>query len=222
MSKSYAYLLYTFFLSITFSLGLAQDEAIEVEKEEQRLVQYSGKIVQFDTGKPIQGVRVTNLNKGLMTLTNEKGFFTIVAAPTEKIQFSHLGMEHQFSVIPEDADSKVYEEKALNLGAEEIDPVYITDELPPLDELYDRLMAMDIEDDPARELALRNPEVFNILDTIIAHEPSLLSFKNGNIESSPISWFYEKVYLKIKERVPKPKRKEVLPVYRKKENDTSN
>ena len=223
MLKSLVYSVFTVVLLLGTSASYAQETEAEeeVKAEEPRLVQYSGKIVTFDTGEPVAGVRVTNLNKQLMTLTNNKGFFTIVASPKEKIQFSHLGMEHQFSVIPEDSGTKVYEEKALNIGTTEIEAVVISDQLPPLNELYDRLLAMDIEDDPARELALRNPDLFNILDTIIAHDPSLLAFKNGNIESSPISWFYEKVYLKIKEKLPKPNRKAVLPVYRKEEEKSN-
>lgn len=183
------------------------------DKQNEGYVQYSGKIVQFATGEPIQGVRVTNLNKGTMTLTNKKGIFTIVVSRQDKIQFSHLGMEHQYSIIPKDADTKVYEEKALNIEPQLIDEV-VVGMLPSLDDLADRLMAMDIPKDPSRELALRNPDMFNILDTIIAHEPSLIGFKNGKVESSPISWFYENVYKKIKERVPKPKRKEVLPEFK--------
>ncbi len=176
-------------------------------------VQYSGKIVQLETGEPIAGVRVTNLNMGTMTLSNSKGIFTIVASRKDRIQFSHLGMEHVYSVIPEDADSKVYEEKALAIAPKDIEAVLVGS-LPSLDELADRLMAMDVPDDPSRMLALQNPDMFNILDTIIAYEPSLVSFKNGKVESSPISWFYENVYKKIKERVPKPQRKAILPVYK--------
>lgn len=219
-----SYLLPFFFIlaiSTCYSQGINSEET-NTEIQEQRLIQYTGKIVDFDTGKPIQGVRVTNLNKELMTLTNDRGFFTIVASPTEKIKFSHLGLEDQYSIIPENSESsKIYEEKALSLGTQNIEAVVIDDQLPPLDELYERLIAIEIKEDPDRELALRNPELFNILDTIIAHDPSLLAFKNGEIESSPISWFYEKIYLKIKEKLPKPKRKELLPVYRK-ENETSN
>ncbi len=195
---------------------LAQQQEVDPE----HYVQYSGKIVQFETGEPIHGVRVTNLNKDLVTLTNKKGVFTIVASRRDKIQFSHLGMEHVYSIIPEDADSKVYEEKALAISSKDIEAVVITD-LPPLDELADRLMAMDIPDSRDRQLALQNPDIFNILDTIIAHEPALVAFKNGKVESSPISWFYEKVYKKIKERIPKPNRLKEIPEY-KPEEDIEN
>jgi len=208
---------FAFVFLFFINLSIAQVEQPNLP----RLVQYSGKIVQFDTGKPIQGVRVTNLNKELITLTSVEGYFTIVASPSDRIQFSHLGMSHQYSIIPLDADSKVYEEKALAIKPEDIEAVIIQTTLPPLDELYERLMALEVDDDPARELALQNPDMFNILDTIIAHEPSLLAFKNGKVESSPISWFYDKVYLKIKERVPKPKRREILPVYKKEEKKSN-
>ena len=187
----------------------------QTKKEDKQVdyIQFSGKVVQVDTGKPIQGVRVTNLTRGLITLSNDKGHFTIVAAANDKIQLSHIGMAHQFLTIPDQEGSKIYKDFALAIEDQEIQEVLING-LPSLDELGDRLMAMDIDNDPARQLALDNPDVFNILDTIIAHEPALIAFKNGKVESSPISWFYEKVYKKIKERLPKPNRKEILPEFK--------
>ena len=169
-------------------------------------VQFSGKVIQFDDGEPIQGVRVTNMNRGTMAFSNAKGVFSIVVAPEDKVQLSHIGMNHEYVVIPQKTDSKMYREITLDIDPQEIEEVLVSG-LPSLDELGDRLMAMDIDDDPARQLALNNPDMFNILDTIIAHEPALLAFRNGKVESSPISWFYEKVYKKIKERLPKPNRK---------------
>lgn len=207
-----------FFLIICFS---ANSLLGQTEPTIESYVQFSGKVVQFDTGNAIQGVRVTNLTRGTMAFSNEKGIFTIVVAPKDKVQLSHIGMSHQFYTIPEESDSKIYREFTLDIEAEKIKEVLISG-LPPIDELGERLMALNIDEDPARQLALDNPDMFNILDTIIAHEPSLLSFKNGKVESSPISWFYEKVYLKIKEKLPKPKRKEELPKFKKQEGDISN
>lgn len=184
-------------------------------------VQFSGKVVQLETKKPIPGVRITNLTRGTLSFTNNEGIFTIVVAPEDRIQLSHLGMGHQYFNIPKTENTKLYREFALNIEPEKIKEVLING-LPPIDELAERLMALKVYDDPARQLALENPDMFNILDTIIVHEPSLLSFKNGKVESSPISWFYEKVYKKIKEKLPKPERKGVLPKFKEKEPDISN
>lgn len=186
----------------------------------QGYIQFSGKIVQLENSKPIQGVRLTNLNRSTMAFSNADGVFTIVVAPKDTIQLSHIGMQHEYVTIPDQQMSKMYREFSLSIDEQEIEQVLING-LPPLDKLEETLMALHIEDDVNRRLAMENPDTFNILDTIMAHEPSLLAIKNGQIESSPISWFYERVYKKIKEKLPKPKRKEVLPKFKTKEGITN-
>lgn len=195
-------------------LLLAFSVSLFGQTDQKRLVQFSGKTIQAESGEPIQGVRITNLTKGTISFSNPKGIFTIVTSAEDKIQISHLGMAPRYFSIPKDADSKLYKQFNLDIEPSKIKEVIING-LPSLDELSERLMAMNVEDDPARKLAEKHPDMFNILDTIIAHEPSLLSFKNGKVESSPISFFYEKVYKKIKEKMPKPKRKAVLPKFKK-------
>ena len=204
-------------LLLLSSLSAYSQDTTRIES----FVQFSGKVVQFDNGDPIQGVRVTNLTRGTMAFSNANGIFSIVVAPEDKVQLSHIGMSHQFYTIPARSDSKIYREFTLDIEPEKIKEVLVSG-LPPIDELGERLMALQIDEDPARQLALENPDLFNILDTIIAHEPSLLSFKNGKVESSPISWFYEKVYKKIKEKLPKPARKEDLPKFKKRDQEISN
>lgn len=207
-------------LFLFFCLFFAEQSIAQIKPKAQiqSYTQFSGKIVQFDNGEPIAGVRITNLSRNSMAFSNKKGIFSIVVAPKDLVQFSHIGMEHEFYTIPEQTDSKIYREFTLDIDPNEIKAVLVSS-LPKIDELGERLMALKIDEDPSRRLALENPDVFNILDTIVVHEPALVAFRNGKVESSPISWFYEKVYKKIKERLPKPKRKEVLPKFKKEQNE---
>jgi len=183
-----------------------------------RYVQLSGIIMnEADNSAPVPGVKITNLTRPTVTLSNDKGLFSLVAVTGDRIGLSHLGMESVYITIPLDADSKVFETIMLDLDPTVIEQVVI--DLPSFDELAKEFMAQEVEDDPSRALALANEDVFNILDTIEDYGAPILRFKNGEIQSSPITWFYENVYKKIKEKLPKPKRAALLPKWKDSDKD---
>ncbi len=184
-------------------------------------VQVSGLVKNKADGNMLEGVKITNLTRPSVSMSNASGVFSIVAVPGDKIRFSHLSMDSYFITVPKNAGKSYFEVVELNIDPEEIERVLI-ERLPAWADLADSLMNYDIPPDAARELAERHPDVFTILDTVVAHEPSLLRFKNGKVESSPISWFYEKVIKKIRERQPKPEKKATLPKFRKREKEISN
>jgi len=201
--------LFTLLLALLFTLPLAA-------QDELNYVQVSGIISNKSDNLPIQGVKVTNLTRAQITISNAKGVFSMVAVTGDQIRLSHLGMDAIVFDVPFDQGSRYFQEIKLDIDPSVIEAVVVNG-LPSLDDLGDELMALHVPKDPARELAERNPDLFNILDTIEAYEASLLRIKNGKVESSPITWFYEKVYKKIKAKVPKPGKVDKLPAWKEEE-----
>lgn len=183
-------------------------------------VQVSGLIMNEANNLPISGVTITNETRSGATRTNSKGFFTLPTVSGDRLVIAHVGMESRYIDVPHDQGSKVFENLLLDIDPTLIKTVVV--ELPAYDELLDEMMRLDVPTDEARELAERNPDVFNVLDSIEAYGAPILRFRNGEIQSSPITWFYENVYKKIKEKLPKPKRAEKLPKWREKKSDDSS
>ena len=120
------------FLFCLFAIGAQLSKS----QDSLHYVQLSGLIMnEADNNAPVPGVRITNLTRPTVTLSNDKGFFTLVAVNGDRIGLSHVGMESVYIDIPKDAGSKMFETILLELDPTVIEEVVI--DLPSLEDLQD-------------------------------------------------------------------------------------
>lgn len=181
--------------------SLAQEENTE-EQTEYRYVSIAGQIKDSKSDDVLSGVKITNETRNNAKLSNQEGFYTIVAVTGDIIRFSHIGYEPMYMKVNQTASSK-------ETVMVELDPsdVYIeaiqVGALPSLDELDEAFMALEVEKNKSRELTERNPETFTILEEI--EEPG---------PGGPVSFLKKHVFDKIKKKSKKKGRAKKLPKYK--------
>lgn len=186
--------LMTFLITMFSGLSLAQEDSL-------RYVSISGLIKDEVNGEILRGVKIYNETREYGSLSKSNGFYTIVAVTGDIIRFSAVGYAPLYMQIEEEARTR----EIVSVNMEQSD-VYIEEvvvgELPALDQLNAAFMALDIDDDPGRELASRNPDTFNILDNIDTPAPR-----------GPVSFLKKHVFDKIKQKKRKPGKAKKLPKY---------
>ena len=83
--------LFTFFLSLSATVLLAQDVSDDIYK-------ISGRLTNKHTGIGLDGAHVINLNRRYATITDTAGFYHIYAASTDTLRFSAIG--YQTELVP--------------------------------------------------------------------------------------------------------------------------
>lgn len=78
------------------------------EKKQDRLLQFSGKVVVMEVdslkGLPFASVIIRKRNTG--AVTNDKGFFTLVASPGDVVEFISIGYKDAQYIIPDTLTTK--------------------------------------------------------------------------------------------------------------------
>ncbi len=70
------------------------------------VVLYSGEVINKNTGSPIQDVHILNKNNGVVSISDEDGFFSIQVFNHHVLQFSVIGFETKIVNIQNDENSR--------------------------------------------------------------------------------------------------------------------
>ena len=186
-------------LLIFLTVGASKDSF----GQNDSLIQLSGLIYETETKIPVPyaNIFIHRSNRG--TVSQANGFFSIIATPQDTIQITVMGFKKKKIVVPREiAGSRVVLE--INL---DIDTVMLQETIiypwPSRDQFKEAFLSMEVEENTEREQFERAGFVF--LDTIYPVEPSIMN---------PVSFIYENVIEKIKERKPKKKNAAKLPVFK--------
>lgn len=60
---------------------------------------YEGKLIDYNSKKPISDVNIYNLSKNNFTFSDENGYFKIKAEPLDSLQFSHIAYNLKYNVL---------------------------------------------------------------------------------------------------------------------------
>jgi len=175
---------------------------LQAQEDSLRYVSITGLIQEEGSNDIIRGVKVFNESREYGTLGRNNGFYTIVAVTGDIIRFSAVGYAPLYMKIENEARTK----ETINIKLEQSD-IYIEDvivdaDLPTYEQLDEYFNSLDIDEDPGRELAERNPETFSILDSIDEPPPR-----------GPVSFLKKHVFDKIKQKKRKPGKAKKLPKY---------
>jgi len=117
------------------------------DREERRVLQLSGIILNADSTDAVPGVNVYVPTKGRGTSSNNFGYFSMPVAEGDSVVFTFIGLKKQSFVVPkghpEDKISLILtmEEDEITLGEIEVMPY------PTEDEFKRAVLALNIEDD---------------------------------------------------------------------------
>lgn len=141
-------LLLSFVLGTTLMLSAQEDD---------QLVQFSGVVLNAQNLQPIPYANVFDVTSKRGTYTDEKGFFTIVAAINDTVQFSVIGYNTVDIVIPDTLQDQRY--SIVQLMTQDVINLPETVIFPwPSKEHFDiEFLAMNVTD-PMEEAAAKNVE----------------------------------------------------------------
>lgn len=87
-----------FILLITFIVMVGSVKLFA--QGDQKYVQFSGFVIDNKSEEALPGAYIYVVNAGKGTITNSKGYFIINVFPGDTIQFSYLGFNKQYHVVP--------------------------------------------------------------------------------------------------------------------------
>lgn len=126
------------------------------QKQDKKLVQFSGVIMNNDSNTIVPYVTVTNItSRNQIFSANYKGYFSFVAHESDTIAFTAIGFRREAIVIPQNAPDNRYtiivkmKQEIINLPAVQIYP------WASLDEFKREFMAIKFADDDL-EIAKKN------------------------------------------------------------------
>jgi len=174
----------------------SQEEALH----EERLIQISGVVVNAKDYRSIPFANVFLLNKGRGTVSSFNGFFSIIGSPSDTIQFSIVGYKRQKYIVPDSIEGfKTSLIVALEVDTLMLDVVEVYP-WPSRSEFKDAFLSLKIKEQRHGQISALAG--FRRLENPIEPSPTLMN---------PISYLYENVFKKIKERMPNRRRASELP-----------
>lgn len=89
-------------------LNLQAQQSEESEKDEEKLIQFSGVVVRSDSLTPIPFTHVVIESEKRGTVADANGYFSIVAQTNDTILFSSIGFKTNTFIIPDSLDKSNY------------------------------------------------------------------------------------------------------------------
>lgn len=94
-----------YFLLITFFIGsLLNSAKAQQSTNEQHL--FKGRLVDSENAMPIPFAHITNLTKGLRTVSDSSGLFNLPASAGDSLQISSVSYGQKKIIVPADVDGK--------------------------------------------------------------------------------------------------------------------
>lgn len=136
--------LFLFFITCLFTHAEAQ------QQNEQPLLK--GRLVDAESAMPIPFAHITNLNKGLRTVSDSSGLFTLPAQAGDSLQVSSVSYGQKKIVVPEDAGGKRLRIE-LSPNVYELDEVVVR-QFPSEQEFARRLLSADVPKEEGPDMRL--------------------------------------------------------------------
>jgi hypothetical protein len=162
---------------ITITLILS----IHAVQAQQQLVQLSGLVSEAGSGYPLPYSTVRVLNSYRGTVSNGSGFFSLVVAPNDSIQFSSVGYQSRTYVVPDTITDMItsigvfLSRDTMLLDVVEVYP------WPSRDDFRDAFLALQLADPMLTMGPI--PGIKTVVDTV-PKSPTIFN---------PITLFYEEV-----------------------------
>jgi len=77
-------------------------------KDDKKIIQFTGAIVDADSLQPMPFVHITVKNKYIGTISDYYGFFSFIAHEKDTIEFSSVGYHRSFFVVPDSLSENSY------------------------------------------------------------------------------------------------------------------
>jgi len=168
--------------------------------EGETLIQVSGIVADAKTLKPLPWVNVSVPARFWGTISSNTGFFTIVAAVHDTLQFSFIGYKPVAYVVPDTLKSYLasvvilLERDTVHLQEVEVYP------WPTREAFKQAFLELKLEEEKLNRIEAYAG--FHRLENPTPPPPTIMN---------PVSFFYENVVKKLKERMPKPGKVDQLP-----------
>jgi hypothetical protein len=108
------------------------------------LIQLSGVVASGDTLEPIPYVNIFVKNRRFGTITDFDGFFSIVVAKGDSIEFSHMGYNSEVFVVPDSLPKKHYSLIQILISDTLLLPVTDVYPWPSKEQFKDYFMSMEV------------------------------------------------------------------------------
>lgn len=177
----------------------------QADSSKARLVSLSGLVVDMETTEPLPYVNVYVLGQNRGTVTTANGFFSLVVKGNDSLLFSYIGYRQKVYVVPDSLERTresmivLLETDTVKLGEAVVYP------WPTREQFKEAFLAIEVKETehPMQqylEFAGINP---NLVPVDVPISPIM----------NPVSFVYENIILKIKERMPKRKKAGELPKF---------
>lgn len=156
MSQSYLLKVsFIFLLGIFFSLDVAYAQ----EKQEKKVIQISGIILNSDSTDAVAGVNIYVPKKGRGTSSGRFGYFSMPVLEGDSIVFSFIGLKKQSFKVPE----TVEEDRISLILTMEVDEIALAEievmPYPTEEEFKQAVIAMNVVDPMSISRANMSPEM---------------------------------------------------------------
>lgn len=173
--------------------------------EGDRLISLSGIIIEKQSTRPLPYVNIYVLGQNRGTVSTLDGFFSIVVKSNDSLLFSSVGYNRRIFVVPD----TLYRNRESIIVLMEADTIMLEEAVvypwPTREQFREAFLSIEVKETehPMRQYL----EYAGINPNLVPVEVPISPIMN------PISFVYENIVLKIKERMPKRKKASELPVF---------
>ncbi len=77
-------------------------------KDDKKVIQFTGAVVDADSLQPMPFVHITVKNKYIGTISDYYGFFSLIAHEYDTVEFSSVGYHRSFFIVPDSLSESSY------------------------------------------------------------------------------------------------------------------
>lgn len=152
------------FILILFALTcVSQVYTQESDEKDDRLVQFSGIIVNADSIQPVPFTHIIDITTNKGTMADYYGYFSFVARKNDTILFSAMGYKNSVYIIPDTVSYKRYSLIQVMASDTIMLPQTVIYPWPSREQFAEAFLTLDVPDDDF-ERAKRNMEQATLRD----------------------------------------------------------